>query len=169
MSKRILGKFWPEITVKWATAFNYIGLAISLEPHYFHVLFLLVAKGHWLIHLAFMDAIIVAHRLQVHPDFHKRVVSKSKRTGRSKNSRGTKIRLAFGFYVVFLDIGRHYLLVLTLVSPDINFTLNVTNPFSGDTVAFSNVELATALFWTSFLHIGILYSHYKTLRTRDDS
>ena len=52
-----------------------------------------------------------------------------------------------------MDIARHYLIVD--LSKDIQLiTVNVTNPFNDRPVAFNNMAVASALYWSSTIFLA---------------
>ena len=75
------------------------------------------------------------------------------KAGKKHNSKFGSVFCSIGLFAVVVDIARHYLIVQ--LSKDVNLVaLNITNPFNKRPVAFNNVDLATALFWTATIFMA---------------
>ena len=146
MLRRLWNKDWPSIVITLGISWAYAATALSIKPHYVHGLWLLyfrVVTPTWLYAL---DALAVYVHLRFHPKAFGLMAGTEDKTGKKHNSCFAKVVFSVLFLLVALDIARHYLIVE--LSKDVNLvTLNITNPFNDQPVAFNNVDLATALFW----------------------
>ena len=153
MLRRLLAKEWPSIVITLGISWAYTITALSINPHYVHGLWLLFLRIVMPTYLYAIDAIAVYDHLRLHPKIFDRIVGKEDKTGKRRHSWVMVFFFFWGFVLIAMDIARHYLLVQ--LSKDVNLvTINITNPFNNQPVAFNNVDLATAFFWTATLFMA---------------
>lgn len=57
-----------------------------------------------------------------------------------------------GITITLIDIVRHYLLIGLAKESRLSPVVNLTNPFTDESVSYSNHDLATATYWASQLY-----------------
>ena len=146
MLRRLWTKDSPSIVITLGISWAYAATALSIKPHYVHGLWLLYFRvvGPTMVYA--WDAIAVYTHLRMHRKALERMIVTKDKAGKKHNSWLMKMCFSSLFVVLAMDVARHYLLVQ--LSQDVKLvTLNITNPFNNQPVAFNNVDLATALFW----------------------
>ena len=163
MLRRLWTKDWPSIVATLGISWAYAVTVLTIKPHYIHGLWLLFFRVMLPTYMYALDAAAVYFHLRMHPKMFGLMFGteeKSRRTLSGMDKSGKKHNswlMVFVFFcalvVIAVDIARHYLLVQ--LSKDVNLvTLDITNPFNNRPVTFSNVDLATALFWTATIFMA---------------
>ena len=153
MLRRLWTKDWPSIVATLGISWAYAVTVLTIKPHYIHGLWLLFFRVVLPTYLYAWDAIAVYTHLRMHRKMFGLMFGTEDKTGKKHNSWFMVFALPALFLVLAMDIARHYLLVQ--LSKDVNLvTLNITNPFNNRPVAFNNIDLATALFWTATIFMA---------------
>ena len=153
MLRRLWNKDWPSIVITLGISCAYAITALSINFHYVHGLWLLFFRVMLPTWLYALDAHAVYMYLRAHTKAFRLIVGTEDKAGKKKNSWLMVFVVSVFFALLAVDIARHYLIVE--LSKDVNLiTLNITNPFNNRPVAFNNVDLATALFWTATIFMA---------------
>ena len=156
MLRRLWTKDWTGIVATLGISWAYAVTALSVNPDYVHGLWLVYFRVMLPTWVYFVDAMAVFSHLRMHPKFYSLFFgtqSVTYKAGNQKNSWLIVFVMSALFVLLAIDIARHYLLVQ--LSKDVNLVaLNITNPFNKRPVAFNNVDLATALFWTATIFMA---------------
>ena len=153
MLRRLWSKDWPSIVVTLGISWAYAVTVLTIKPHYVHGLWLLFFRVMLPTFVYAIDAMAVYTHLRMHPKPFGVLFGTEDNAGKKKNSWIMVFICSGIFLIIAMDIARHYLTVQ--LSKDVNLiTLNITNPFNNRPVAFNNVDLATALFWTATIFMA---------------
>ena len=158
MLRRLVSIHWPTLLVTVSLAWAYLAVAVIIQPHPVHVLWLTLVKGWFPLFLFFVDAVAVGYNMRYHTRFFAKIIGGNKGDGKKRNSTLMTVLFSTLFLFVALDICRHYLVI--------NFgqqieLIRIANPFSADgkSLTWGTAELASGLYWGSTL---VLISSFCT-------
>ena len=153
MLRRLWTKDWPKIVITLGVSWAYAITAFTISPTTHHGIWLLSFRVFGPTFLYSFDAQAVYFHLRLHPKQFWRTFGTENEKGKKKNSTGMIFIAFWAFYLIVMDIARHYLVVQ--LSENVNLiALSITNPFNNKPITFDNIDLATALFWTATIFMS---------------
>ena len=153
MARRLLVLHWPTLVVKVLLAGGYSVVAIMIQPHPVHVLWLLCVKVMFTVLMFFFDAVAVGVHLRFHPHHFTKQFGKDHGDGKKRNGATSIFVVFLGFIFIALDVARHYLVVSFGQDFEI---INIANPFSSDgkSLVWGVRELASMFYWGSTIFLA---------------
>eukprot|EP00947_MAST-08B_sp_MAST-8B-sp1_P001701 g1701.t1 len=147
MLRRLWAKEWPAITIKTLISYAYAVTASTIQPlptHIIFVVYMALLGSYFLV----FDAVAVAFHLRFFPPTMEALFLAHRGGKKKHNSLLGMVLIFYCVVLMVIDISRHFLITNLAETTNV-VTLNVTNPFTGSAVAYTNHELASALYWTS--------------------
>ncbi len=137
-----------RISVTLALNIAYAASAISMFPNPTHVLYM-YARTVVITCAVFFDSIFAHMKLRFTPKLFAKQWGGTGKTGFVSFAFGI-----LGFLLILTDAFRHY--VIMFVTDDVSLiSINVTNPFNGNTMAFTNKRLSSITYFNGIIFAAI--------------